>query len=130
LTVELVTPQKKLLEVQADEVTLSGALGQIGILPGHIALVTALRPGPMIIRHSGKNEVFAVAGGMAQVDHDKVTVLAEAAEPADEIDVERAQRELAEAQARMLEKSAYDQDFAETEAAVARAYTRITIAKG
>jgi F-type H+-transporting ATPase subunit epsilon len=129
LQVELVTPERRVLKSEADEVTLTGTLGQLTVLPGHIPLLTGLEPGPMILKHGGSSEIYAVAGGVAQIDHDKVTILAEAAEARDDIDVPRAERAKVEAQKLLLEKSAYDAAFAETEAAVMRAAARIDIAR-
>ena len=129
LQVELVTPERRVLKQEADEVTLTGTLGQLTVLPGHIPLLTGLEPGPMILKRGGTVETYAVAGGVAQIDHDKVTILAEAAEAREDIDVARAERAQTEAQKKLMEKSAYDAQFAETEAAVMRAAARIDIAR-
>lgn len=129
LQVEVVTPERRVLKTEADELTLTGTLGQLTVLPGHIALLTGLEPGPMILKRGGVTETYAVAGGVAQIDHDKVTVLAEAAEARQDIDVARAERAQTESQKKLMEKSAYDSQFVETQAAVMRAAARIDIAR-
>jgi F-type H+-transporting ATPase subunit epsilon len=129
LTVELVTPMRKLFATEAESVTFTGALGEMTVLPGHIALVTALRPGPLTLKKAGGvTEIYAVGNGTAQIDQGRVTVLAEAAERSDEIDAVRAQRALEAAQRAMKEQSSYDEAFAETQASLARAATRLTLA--
>ncbi len=129
LEVELVTPERRLFQTTADELTLQGALGQMTVLPGHVSMVVGLEPGALILRHAGSAETYAVGGGVAQIAQDKIIVLAESAESKDEIDVVRAEREKEEAQKALMEKSAYDAEFAETQAALARATTRIDVAK-
>jgi len=129
LQIEVVTPERRVLTAEADEITLQGTLGQLTVLPGHIPLLTGLEPGPMIIKRGGSSEVYAVAGGVAQIDHDKVTVLAEAAEARNDIDTARAERALAESQKALLAKSAFDEAFSEAEASVMRAAARIDVAR-
>lgn len=128
MLVTLVTPERKLFSTEATEVVLTGSLGQMTVLPGHIPVVSALEPGPLVIKKAdGKSDVYAVGGGVAQIDRDTITVLAEVAEAADEIDVTRAEKAREIALQRMQEQSAYDETFAETQAAVARAAARISI---
>lgn len=130
MQVQLVTPERKLFSTEAVEITLTGALGQMTVLPGHIPVVTALEPGPLVIKKAnGTTEVYAVGGGVAQIDRDMITVLAEVAEAAEEIDPARAEKARDQAMKLMQEQSAYDETFAETQAAVARATARLTISK-
>ena len=90
LSLEIVTPQRKVLEAQTEWVTLPGSEGEMGILPEHIPLMTTLETG--IVTYAGEqgNQSLAVHWGYAQVEKNRVTVLAELAESAEDIDVERA----------------------------------------
>jgi F-type H+-transporting ATPase subunit epsilon len=98
LKLEIVTPEKKVVETEADAVTIPTASGEAGILPHHAPLVSALKPG--ILEYSGRNTTgrIAIAGGFVEVNHDKVTVLADSAETADEIDLAAARADLDAAQ--------------------------------
>lgn len=86
LHVKVVSPERVVLEADADGVSLPGALGQLGVLPGHAALITALRTGVLEIRSAGSVRRVAVFGGFAEVGEDAVTVLADGAALAEEID--------------------------------------------
>lgn len=127
MIIELVTPQRKLFSVDADSVTFTGQLGEMTVMPGHVPLITALRPGPLTLRREGGQEVFAVGGGIAQIDGNRVALLAESAEPAGEIDPARAAKAKSQAELALKEQSFYDETFAETQAAVARASTRLAV---
>jgi F-type H+-transporting ATPase subunit epsilon len=91
LNLEIVTPQKVLLTTEAEYVTLPGKIGELGILPGHIPLLTTLCSGVLSYRSSGNVGKLAVHFGYAEVRKDHITVLADIAEPADRINIERAQ---------------------------------------
>ncbi|MGV8038533.1 MAG: ATP synthase F1 subunit epsilon [Thermoanaerobaculaceae bacterium] len=86
LHLRVVSPERVVLETDADGVSLPGALGQLGVLPGHAALITALRTGVLEIRSHGAVRRVAVFGGFAEVGEDAVTVLADGAALAEEID--------------------------------------------
>jgi len=91
LNLEVVTPHRTVLVEDVDSVTLPGIEGELGILPGHIPLLTILDSGIMSYKNSGgKTDAIAVHWGYAQVEGNSVRVLAELAETADEIDIERA----------------------------------------
>jgi len=98
LKLEIVTPERRVVDTQADSVTVPTASGEAGILPNHAPLVSALKPGILSYTTHGKTERLAIAGGFLEVNHDKVSVLAGAAQSADEIDTgkARADREAAE----------------------------------
>lgn len=105
LALEIVTIERKVWEDDGLEmVILPGSEGELGILPKHTPLLTALQPGVIVIRKDGNEELFAVGGGFAEVRPDKVTVLAQSAEHSEEIDAERA--EVARQQAADLLESA------------------------
>ena len=80
IVLEIVTPERKVLSKEVDEVTLPGAAGELGILPGHTELLTLLKPGRLIFRAGNESGVYSVAGGFAEIGHTKVVVLGDAAE--------------------------------------------------
>ena len=90
LSLEIVTPQLKVLEVQTEWITLPGSEGEMGILPEHIPLMTTLETGIVTYAWEQGNQSLAVHWGYAQVEKNRVTVLAELAESVEDIDVERA----------------------------------------
>src|SRR5574341_1309655 len=90
IRLRLVTPSRLLLDEEVDEVTGPGALGEFGVLPKHISFLTLLEAGGMSYKQGAEQHRLAVSGGYAEVLEDVMTVLADAAEYADEIDVERA----------------------------------------
>jgi F-type H+-transporting ATPase subunit epsilon len=98
---EIVTPEKKVVDTTAEEVQIPGKNGYIGILPGHAPLITELSVGEIIYRENSKEQRLAVAWGFAEVLPDKVTILAETAERPSEIDVERARKAKERAEQRL-----------------------------
>jgi F-type H+-transporting ATPase subunit epsilon len=90
INLEVVTPQKVLLTTEAEYVTLPGEIGELGILPGHIPLLTSLRSGVLSYKTGGTLNKIAVHFGYAEVCRDQVTVLADVAELANNINIERA----------------------------------------
>lgn len=129
LTVEIVTVERKLLEeTGVDEVIAPGIEGQLAVLPRHAAFMTMLAPGELILRKGQEEIPFAVSGGFFEVLHDKVTVLADAAERADEIDIARA--EAARERARLaLERKESLEDQAAMVAALERSLARLKVAE-
>ncbi|HEY6928721.1 MAG TPA: ATP synthase F1 subunit epsilon [Thermoanaerobaculia bacterium] len=97
LNLLVVTAEKTVVDAEADEVTLPGESGYLGILPGHTALMTLLKTGVLSYQKAGSGEAFALDGGMAEISHDIVRVLAGVAERGSEIDTPSAERDLAEA---------------------------------
>jgi F-type H+-transporting ATPase subunit epsilon len=92
LALEIVTIERKVWEEDdVDMIVLPGSEGELGILPQHTPLLTALKPGVILIRRKGVEEIFAVGGGFVDVRPDKVIVLAQSAEHSEEIDAERAE---------------------------------------
>ena len=98
LKVELVTPYKKVLSEEVDEITATGALGEFGVLPGHAPFLTSLKIGELAYKDGNKSFIMALNWGYFEVENDKVTVLVETAENADEIDLERAKAALGRAE--------------------------------
>jgi F-type H+-transporting ATPase subunit epsilon len=88
---EIVSQDRLVFEGNVDIVVAPGADGEMGILPHHAPLLTTLKPGVLRVRTGGREESFAISGGVMEVRPDIVTVLADAAERAEEIDVSRAE---------------------------------------
>jgi F-type H+-transporting ATPase subunit epsilon len=91
IKLEIVTPERLVFDETVDGVTLPGSEGELGVLPHHAPLVSTLGIGELKIRAGGVEEFFAIAGGFVQVLPDKVVVMAETADLASEIDLEKAQ---------------------------------------
>jgi F-type H+-transporting ATPase subunit epsilon len=125
---EIVTPSRLLVKDAAEEAQIPGATGYLGILPGHAPLLTELGVGEISYKSGGTMHTLAVAWGFAEVLPDKVTILAEAAERPQEIDVARAQKAKERAEQR-LESNAAEVDYARAEDALRRAETRLDVAK-
>jgi F-type H+-transporting ATPase subunit epsilon len=106
LQLEVVTPERAVLAEEVDEVVLPGSDGELGVLPGHIPLLTKLDIGEMVVRDGDEERSFFVVRGFAEILGDQVRVLAQECEGVDEIDVEdaRAQIEEAEREVRRLEE--------------------------
>jgi F-type H+-transporting ATPase subunit epsilon len=101
LQLQVVTPERLIVETEADEIQLPGSEGYLGILPGHAALITLLKAGVLSYRRSGRSEAFAVSSGFAEVLDDRVSVLADSAESGSEIDARAAESERAKAEEEM-----------------------------
>jgi F-type H+-transporting ATPase subunit epsilon len=126
LRLRVITPTRVVVEAAADTVTVPGALGELGILPGHTALLTTMRIGELAYRSGGHEHVMAVQNGFAEVAADVVTVLADVAELPAEIDLEaaRADKAAAEAALKTAGGKELDRQLARLEVAV----TRIAVA--
>ena len=98
---EIVTPEKKVVDTAATEAQIPGKNGYLGVLPGHAPLITELAVGEITYRDGGQEQHLAVAWGFAEVLPDKVTILAETAERPSEIDVERARQAKERAEQRL-----------------------------
>jgi F-type H+-transporting ATPase subunit epsilon len=94
----VVTPERKAVESEADEVELPGSEGYLGILPGHTPLITLLKPGVLSFKRAGRSQAFAVSSGFAEIAADRVSVLVDSAEAGSEIDAAAAEREKAKAE--------------------------------
>ena len=125
---EIVTPVKLLVQDAAEEAQIPGLSGYLGILPGHAPLLTELAVGVITYKASGQTHTLAVAWGFAEVLPGKVTILAEAAERPQEIDVERAREAKTRAE-RLLKSNDPGIDYRRAEDALLRAKTRLDVAK-
>ena len=129
LALEIVTPEKRLVSEQVDEVTAPGHLGEFGALPRHTPYLCGLDVGVLTYRIGSGRYFVCIGSGYAEVGPDKVTVLAEVAEIAEEIDTARAKASLQRAESRMGRKADEEEvDFARAESSLRRAITRISVA--
>jgi F-type H+-transporting ATPase subunit epsilon len=128
LHVEVVTAERELYNGEADVVSAPGSEGRLGILPRHAALLTTLIPGELSIKLGGAEEPLFVSGGFLEVSDNSVTVLADTAEHAEEIDQARAEAARRRAQ-ESLEQAASNVERAELLGALERAMSRIRVAE-
>jgi F-type H+-transporting ATPase subunit epsilon len=120
LTVEIVTVERILRTEEGVDVLIApGSEGQLAILPRHAPLMTTIEPGVLTFRKGSVEEDFAVSGGFMEVRNDRVTILADAAEWAEEIDIQRAEAARARAEERL--RAAREGRFSETDMARAQA---------
>jgi len=124
---EIVTPEKKVVDSAAAEAQIPGKNGYLGILPGHAPLITELAVGEITFRSGGDEQRLAVAWGFAEVLPDKVTILAETAERPSEIDVERARKAKERAEQRLTSGDA-NVDVERSLNALHKAETRLEVA--
>ncbi|MBF0480194.1 MAG: F0F1 ATP synthase subunit epsilon [Desulfovibrionaceae bacterium] len=125
IKLEVVTPDKMVLSQTVEYVGCPGVAGEFGVLPNHIPFLSALGIGNLHYKKAGKTFYVFVAGGFAEVGPDRLTVLAEVAEKAEDIDIERARK--AEDRARKrLEQQNDNVDFARARVALQRAITRMS----
>ena len=127
LALEIVTPDRAIVSQQVDEVQLPGADGYFGVLPGHTPLLASLQVGEMWYRTGQERHYLAIAFGFAEVLPDRVTVLAQIAERAQEIDVARAEEAKKRAEERVTRPQA-DMDFERARIALMKALTRLQVA--
>ncbi len=128
LHVDIVTVEGRRFEGEADFVVAPGSEGELGILPHHISLLTPLATGSVKVRNEGQEQFFFVSGGFLEVRPDKVTVLADAAERAEDIDEARAEEARRRAE-QLLEQKIAAADVAAAAAALARAEARLRLAE-
>ncbi len=128
LKLEMVTPYKRVLSEEVDEVTAPGAVGEFGVLPDHTSLLTTLKVGDLTYKQGGETFHVAVNWGYVEVEDNVMTVLVETAEPADQIDLERAKAALSRAEEALKTLSSEDKEFKVMEAALERAMIRVQVA--
>jgi F-type H+-transporting ATPase subunit epsilon len=128
IRLRLVTPSRLLLDEEVDEVTAPGVLGEFGVLPNHIAFLTLLAPGELSYKQGAKQTRLAIGGGYAELLNNVMTVLADAAEFANEIDIERARLAKEQAEKKINSLNPEEREFALCEAALKRALVRLQVA--
>ena len=128
LTLDIVTPERRVLSVTCDEVRAPGVKGGFGIRQDHEPFMTALEPGRLTYVEGGREHHYAIGGGYLQVAVVRDIVLADSALAAEEIDVERARQEFQDGQNRLLAMTEQDEKYAEEEARVRRAAAQLSVA--
>ncbi len=129
MMLDIVTPERKLVSAEVDEVTAPGFYGEFGVLPQHTPYLCQLGVGVLSYRTGSARYFVSIIEGYAEVGPDKITILAESAERAEDIDAARAQESRQRAQERMGgQKSEEELDFDRAELSLKRAIARISVA--
>jgi F-type H+-transporting ATPase subunit epsilon len=129
IKLDVVTAERVVYAEEVDMVVAPGVEGQLGILPHHAPLMTTLQAGELRIRKGGEEISLAISGGFLEVRPDRVVVLADAAERAEEIDIARAEEAKRRAQERLAQRQAPEIDGARAEASLRRALARLKVAE-
>jgi F-type H+-transporting ATPase subunit epsilon len=128
INLQIVTVEKKTYDEKVDFVSLPTQMGEIGILPNHVPLVTSLAEGEIKIEKNKEISYLTCTGGFAQINSDKVLVLTDAAEHAEEIDMERAEKAKKMAEETMKKKGLAEPQYQEAAAALRRSLLQIKVA--
>jgi len=132
LTLEIVTPDRALLREEVDEVVVPGSQGDFGVLPGHTPLLSTLKIGELWYRQGQEKRYLAIAFGFVEVLPDRVTVLAQVGERAQEIDVQRAERAKQRAEQRLAQSQPHltpvDFDIERVRIALMKSLLRLQVA--
>ena len=128
ILLEIVTPEKALIKEWVDEVTAPGTEGEFGVLPGHTPFLTTLKIGEISYKKGNATKYLAVSWGYAEVGPSQVTILAEAAEIAEEIDTKRAEEARARALAILAKKDVEESQFKLAEATLEKTMVRMQVA--
>ncbi len=127
LNVEIVTPERRLAQLQADEVIAPGADGLFGVRPGHTPYLSVMQPGPLTVREGTITTIYFVSGGFVEAGPGAVRVLADSAEVASGIDVAAAQKRITEAEARLKAFEVTDPRAEEQRTIIRREQKRIAV---
>jgi F-type H+-transporting ATPase subunit epsilon len=126
LKLEIVTPEAKAFSGDVEMVTLFGSEGEMGIMPGHMPIMTQIVAGELTVRQNGENLFIAVGDGFAQITAEKVSVLTDMAIKADEIDEAKAEAAQKKAEARLAQKLS-DEEAATVQASLAHATAQLNV---
>lgn len=131
MNLEIVTPEKIIYTGEVNEIVVNTADGQIGVLPHHVNLFTKVEPGELILKVNNKDQFLAITGGFLEVSNNKVTILADYAVHAEEIEVEKALAAQKRAEEILKRKSENinERDFAEAQATFKRALLELHVAQ-
>jgi len=129
IELKIVTPEKVLYQDMVESVSIPTREGEITILPQHLPVIAAIKPGELRIKINGKTEFFSITRGVAEVDGKLITVLTDAAEKSVEIDEDRAEKAKQKAKEIMSGVRAGDEQYADAVAQLERALSRLRIAK-
>jgi len=128
IKLDIVTAEKIVYSDEVDMLVAPGKDGEMGVLPHHAPLMTTLNPGELLVRKAGEEQVMAISGGFLEVRPDRIIVLADSAERAEEIDIARAEEAKKRAQETLAHPSSQG-DTAMAEAALRRALARLDVAE-
>jgi F-type H+-transporting ATPase subunit epsilon len=128
IKVDIVTAERLVFSEDADIVMVPGVDGELGILPHHAPIMTMIKPGEVLVRKGAEEYSLAVSGGFLEVKPDHITILADAAERADEIDIARAEAAKKRAEENLTNRTA-ETDNANAEASLRRALARLKVAE-
>ena len=128
IRLEIVTVERQVYAEDVDIVVAPGIDGELGVLPSHAPLLTVLKPGEITVSQNGEESTIAVSGGFLEVLGDRIIVLADTAERADEIDLERAEEALKRAEERVA-AAVSDVDLERALASIRRSQARIKVAR-
>lgn len=128
IKIEIVTPDALVVSAEADEITATGTEGEFGVLPGHCHMLTSLKVGAVSYKDGSVVKHMALGGGYAEVGPEKVTILAETAELAENIDLERANKALAAAEESLKTLSTDEDGYGECLISIEKAQLRIETA--
>jgi F-type H+-transporting ATPase subunit epsilon len=128
LQLDVITPERRLLSEQVDAVTVPGAGGELGILPGHTPLISQLQTGVLSYTRGGDTHRLLVSGGFVEVNDDRVSVLADLAEFPDEVDAARARSERDDAERQLGAFTGSPEEMAALRTRLDRAGTRLQLA--
>jgi len=129
LKLDIVTAERVVYSEDVDMIIAPGIEGQLGILPHHAPLMTMLQSGELVVRRGGEEDIMAISGGFLEVRPDRVIVLADSADRAEEIDTERAEAAKKRAEQRLAERGRVDIDEARVQASLRRALARLAVAE-
>jgi F-type H+-transporting ATPase subunit epsilon len=131
IKLKIATPERVVLENLVDQVTIPTENGEITVLPGHISLITSLIPGTVETKTDGNEVLMAVSGGFLEFHENQMTVLADTAERAEEIDLERAEQARRRAEELKTEKrkSLDEEQFAAVVSQIEKQMARVRLAK-
>src|SRR5512143_3211244 len=127
LILEIVTPERRVVKEEVDEVVCPGIEGEFGVLPGHTPFLTALKIGELNYRVGDQRKYIAITWGYAEVDGDRVEILADMAESAEEIDLRSAEEAKTKAEAR-LRGTPEEVEFEQAQVSLDKAVIRIQVA--
>jgi F-type H+-transporting ATPase subunit epsilon len=128
LTLEVVTPERRVLSEAVDSVTAPGLGGELGILPGHTPLISQLQTGVLSYTAAGRTQQLHVSGGFIEVKDDVVSVLAEIAERPEEIDAARARLAREHVEKQLTSWTGTEEDFEQARAKLERSMVRLQLA--
>ncbi len=130
INLEIVTPEKKVIDAAVDAVTIPTAKGEIGILPNHAPLISTLKSGILTYTNKGTTERMVVSGGFVEVSTDKVSILADIAENSEDIDVESARSEQEEVQKLLGNWKGSEEEFETALERLEKAQARLQLTSG